>query len=269
MPELTPENKWFPSHHKGEIDPIAQAKLYPYPAPMQDFWMRGGEVFICQDPITADALAGRLPVIAVGSNRAPLQLRRKFTKGDTIPVTTCVLHDCDVVYAAALSYYCAMPATAYPCINTSVNLNIVWLNDQQLSHMHNTEALGIAYDFIRFNDGMVDHGRRQNHAIFQQPVYGYQSRSPMLQRGGKPIAHRLIPAKGRVFAEMEQSEALNMVKNMGGYGDIALDDWLVMMRGDKAKRQHFTGEMAKGGIEIKSAPWEVMDAKASDTAAYT
>lgn len=50
------------------------------------------------------------PVLAVGSNAAPVQLARKFPKmmfpdGVVIPVLRCVLPDFDVVYAPLISSY--------------------------------------------------------------------------------------------------------------------------------------------------------------------
>ena len=68
--DTLPEN-WFPEHVGGEIAPLAQALLYPYPAPAGDFYMRDGLPLEAPHGIDPGALYGRVPVLSVGSNRAP------------------------------------------------------------------------------------------------------------------------------------------------------------------------------------------------------
>lgn len=261
--------KWFPDHIDGIIAPLAQAKLYPYPAPEGDFWMRGGLPELRPDGIHPDELRGRTPVISVGSNRAPLQLRRKFGLTAELPVTACILHDCDITYAATLSFYCASPATACPSPGTSVTLNITWLDPDQLANMHETEALGVAYDFVRLNDGLVDHGDRPDHAVFQQPIYGYQSRSGLLQFSGQPIAHQAIPATGRIFDAMNEAEVLAAINARTCGADqniLPLDHWLDAMREDRQLRLDVMEKLDAYSMPIstRSAPWEVMPIKAKN-----
>ncbi|MCE2516836.1 MAG: hypothetical protein J4F41_03160 [Alphaproteobacteria bacterium] len=275
---MTLDPDWFPEHTGGTICPRAQARLYPYPAPSGDFWMRNGLPELRPDGITADELAGRTAVISVGSNRAPLQLRRKFGLEAELPVTACVLKDCDVVYAATLSYYCAAPATACPSPGTSVTLNITWLDDAQLLHMHDTEALGIAYDFVRLDDGCVDHGRRQGGAVFDQPVYGYQSRSGLYAPDGEPLAHALIPAEGRRFDAVTEDAVLTRIKamagkkmagkKMAGAEDQPLDDWLDAMRADRQLRLQVMARMNEVMMPLPLAPWQVMDVAAANPDEY-
>ena len=55
-------------------------------------------------------------VLSVGSNRAPVQLLRKFGPDSLLPVTLARLHDCDITHAAILGYYAAVPCTAFPSL---------------------------------------------------------------------------------------------------------------------------------------------------------
>ena len=253
--------EWFPHHIEGVITPVAQAKLYPYPAPATDYWMKDGIPFLRPEGISGDELAGRTAVLSVGSNRAPLQLRRKFGNTATLPVTTCKLHDADIVYASTLSFYCASPATACPCPGTVVDLNIAWLDEEQLLIMHETEALGVAYDFIQFNDGVVDHGRVQDHPIFSTPVFGYQSRSPLLNLGGGPVAHEKIPASRRPFMAMSQEDVLSTLKDHVSAQE-QLDQWILKMREDRSYRLEVMAQMTGLAMPCPQGPWRVLDVKA-------
>jgi hypothetical protein len=262
-------SEWFPDHDaNGQITPNGQAKGYPYPAPEGDFWMRDGLPVLCPQGITEDECQNRTPVLSVGSNRAPLQLRRKFGPRATLPVTSAKLHDCDIVYAATMSYYCAVPATAFPSPGTVVTLNIAWLDDDQLDHMHATEALGVAYDFVRLDEGLIDHGNRQDAPVFNQPVYGYQSRSPMMALDHAPVAHAMILAEGRRFRAMDQGEMLDYVKSRTGYDHMMLDDWLEHLRQDKTNRLKIMDMLAADGIALGEVPWQVVTAKAKDIDRY-
>ncbi len=256
-------SKWFPDHINGEITPLAQAKGYPYPAPNVDFWMRDGLPELRPDGIRGVELEGRTPVISVGSNRAPLQLRRKFGPQALLPVTTCRLLDCDIVFAATLSFYCASPATACPSPGTVVDLNIAWLDDAQLLRMHETEALGIAYDFVQLADGMVDHGvGRDGNPVFDLPVYGYQSRSPLLDLGLGVVAHAPIPSQGRVFVGMVQRDVLLAIKTHVD-APASLDDWILQMRANRDYRLSVMDAMEALATDCPDAPWVKMDVKAT------
>lgn len=260
--------EWFPEHTGGVIDPAAQAKLYPYPAPSGDFWMRGGLPELRPDGIAPHELSGRTPVISVGSNRAPLQLRRKFGVDAELPVTACMLQDCDVVYAATLSFYCASPATACPSKGSSVTLNITWLDDDQLLHMHETEALGVAYDFVQLDDGLVDHGPRGDDAVFGQAVFSYQSRSGLLCFDDAPIAHKAIPPERRKFKAMTEVEVLAEIKNRTGHSTLSLDDWLDQMRDDRGMRLQVMDRLSAFSMPMPKAPWSVQNAVASNPDDY-
>ncbi|MBU0725792.1 MAG: hypothetical protein KJ904_15910 [Alphaproteobacteria bacterium] len=119
-------------------DPIARALDYPYEAPGGSYLFRDGR---------AEALpggyefAGRVPVIAHGSNRAPAQLFRKFGAVGEIPVTAIWLDGYDVVFAAQFARYGAIPATLWPVPGVRARLHLTWLDDSQLRVMHVSEGV--------------------------------------------------------------------------------------------------------------------------------
>ncbi|XDZ65098.1 hypothetical protein AB8880_09190 [Alphaproteobacteria bacterium LSUCC0684] len=262
-------DQWFPDHIDGTIAPLSQAKLYPYPAPEGDFFMREGLPRLAAEGITADHLNGRIPVLSVGSNRAPLQLRRKFGTDALIPVTACILKDCDIVFAAAISYYGAVPATACPSPGTRVRLNVAWLDPVQLRHMHDTEALGIAYDFICLDPGQVDHGPRADgdDPVFAAPVYGYQSRAGLIDGKHGPVAHADIPATGRRFEDMNEAAMLAEVMKRNSGGDD-LDAWIMRMREERPAREEVARTLAESSISMPEGPWQQVPATAENAQTY-
>ncbi len=256
MAALDPE--WFPEHdNDGKINPLARALLYPYPAPTGDFYMQDGLLFLVPEGIRADKLRGRKPVLGVGSNRAPLQLRLKFDK-DFVPVTAATLHDADVVFAAHLSSYCAVAATAVASPGTQVMLNIAWLNKDQFKVMDESEGLGRAYDRICYNKGMVTHGCHpdDDDEVFNQSIYGYEARKGVLGIDGKAVAHIDIRAEGRHLPEMDQTmmfEKLRPLLNDGDMpGDMPLEQWITHMLG--CKRQRIACADALEAMVLKSTP---------------
>ena len=78
-------------------DPVISRALdYPYSSPAYDFVLKKGSVARLQDK---SSLAGRIPVLAIGSNRSPEQLLRKFSERDILPVTCIQLcGEYDVAY---------------------------------------------------------------------------------------------------------------------------------------------------------------------------
>ena len=98
----------------------------------------------------------RRPVLAVGSNASPSQLRRKFPSGlgfeEPIPVLRVAVHGLDTVYAAKVAGYGVIPATPYPAPDVTADLHVTFLTDRQLDRMNETEAIGHAYDLVELPD---------------------------------------------------------------------------------------------------------------------
>ena len=70
-----------------------------------------------------------------------------------------------MIYASIISYYGAIPATLWPKQGSEIKLSIIWLNNAQLKIMHDTEAVGKAYDFVEFEDGLIDRSSLFNLAF--------------------------------------------------------------------------------------------------------
>src|SRR3546814_11083724 len=88
-------------------------------------------------------MAGRVPVIAHGSNRAPEQLHRKFGHlagaASAIPVTRTWPGDHDVVYSAHVPRYGSLSATLHRAPGTRVQVYVTWLTHTQPPPMPETE----------------------------------------------------------------------------------------------------------------------------------
>jgi len=127
-------------------DALARAFEYPYDVAPTSFMFRigdNGQPETHPLPSSFSPKPGAVPVLAVGSNRAPLQLARKyadFPPGTEIPLQIGMLGDHDVVFLAAFSGYGAMPAALVPSIGVRVSVHLMWLTAPELERMHATEG---------------------------------------------------------------------------------------------------------------------------------
>ncbi len=216
----------------SEIDRSAaldRAFGYPYAAPTHDYIFRSGTI----EPLQDDApLDGRTPVLAIGSNRAPEQLTRKFGTGSDaiIPVTWTTVADHDVVYSAHIAGYGSLPATIHRSPGTRVQAAVTWLTTAQVDRMHETERVGFAYDFFPLDVDIVLNrtGRR-----IEEPVGCYVSLGGALALDGEPVALAEVPAEGRNFQELGQREKLGVVHARFGAGG-SLEEWVIDHLGDRA-----------------------------------
>ena len=99
-------------------------------------------------------LGNRTPVLAYGANAAPERLRRKFAPVNqtVFPVLNARLHDFDVVHAAHISSYGAVPATIEHSPGTACDIAITWLDERELARMHETEFRRHTYLFGQLNN---------------------------------------------------------------------------------------------------------------------
>ena len=190
---------------------IGRATDYPYLAPDGGFVLENAALRRLAEG-DVDLIAGRTPVLSVGSNRAPVQLLRKFGRGATVPVTPAILKDCDVVHVATLSGYGAVPCTPQRSPGTRVTLNVAWLDRVQLKAMHKSEGIGYAYDYMRLDAGAVEHlpmSEAGGDIVGSNTdVFGYVSRKGWLKfAGDRPSALERLCAEGRVFEARGQHQA--------------------------------------------------------------
>ena len=269
----------FPDQDRylGPQTEAERAADYPYHAPEGGYVLDHGAVRQLDDPAL---LAGRTAVLSVGSNRAPVQLRRKFGDAALVPVTPAILHDCDIVHAATISYYGAVSCTAHPSVGTDVMLNVAWLDPDQLQIMHRTEALGIAYDYVRLFAGVVTHlpvvEAGGEIVAAAEPVFGYSARSGVLDVGGGwPAGLSRIPARNRKFQTLSQDSAAGIVhavagetEGSGGKVTLAtLPEFIETVVADKVWRQEINSHLQSRAIHAEG-PWQLQAVTADDVGAF-
>ncbi len=185
----------------SELDPVTRALTYPYPAPPYDYVFRAG---IAQHvtALTPRDRDGRVPVLAIGSNRAPEQLRRKYADmpDAELAVERIRLDGFDVVYSAHLSGYGAIAATILAIPETSVEISITWIAPGLMNRMHATEGIGTFYDYVELTglSAQTLAGDRVSRA------FGYVCRLGALNLGGTPRALSAIAASGRRIPALDQ-----------------------------------------------------------------
>ena len=202
---------------------VRRALDYPYEIP------RCSYVF---DPKTGDAQPlpaplpdvvwgdDRTPVLAVGSNAAPEQLARKFgdRTEDLGPVFVVLsrIRDRDVVYAARLSSYGAVPAMLVESPGTSVDLHITFLTPRQRELMDRSEGPGYVLHAIPAD--LVDAG-----TPLRDELVTYAAVAGPLRVDDAPIALAAVQARARRFREWDQAGVLEHVADRCG---LAMPIWL-------------------------------------------
>ena len=137
------KNSLFKKNYFPEYSIYEKAIKYPYDAPKGPFTIKNGKLLKGIHISTKS----RIPIISVGSNRSPYQLKNKFGINEDICATPITLYNSDIVYAASISNYGSIPATQWPVCGVKCKLNLLWLNEKQINKMHLSEGIGIAYDF--------------------------------------------------------------------------------------------------------------------------
>lgn len=189
------------SDRRARLD---RARLYPYEIPDGSYVWRGGAV----TPFDSGARAGRLPVLAVGSNQSPQQLTRKFGDHGEIPVQRARLADFDIFYSAHITAYGSVPAMLQRAPGTTVTLSVTWLDDRQLETMHATELSAAKYEFavIEGIDLALDCGVRAASVHLYAGVNGH------LMHDGDAVGLAAVPAEGRRPKALTTAEVLEVVR---------------------------------------------------------
>ena len=229
-----------------------RAIKYPYFAPDYSFSFYKGK-FVKG---ISHELTNRIPVLSVGSNRSPYQLKRKFSLNQDICVTPAVLIDSDIVYAASLSAYGSMPATQWPSKGTKVELNVLWLTEEQLNIMHLTEALGIAYDFVKLKSGSV----KIKNFNFEKQIYGYVAISGVFPFDDcQPKRLSAINAKNIRLQSLSEYEVLIYLNKKLGFKDKDLSSWIEMVVKDRSYRLRLHKRMKSVSIKPQNPNWEIVN----------
>ncbi len=221
---------------------IAHAKSYPFPRHEFCYVYADGET--ARLPFGPCDVAGRIPVLAAGSNQSHEQLHRKFghVAGCTIPVWRGRLHDFDVVYAAKLTGYGSVPATFQYSPGTSVVVFVQWLTSDQLARMHETEA-GYDYDRLAGIQVTLDRGGAVTEA------HAYTSATGCLAHEGAPVALAEIAAENRRFREAAQPDMLALVRDRLA-PCAALDEFIGHHLEDAELRRARSARLARDSLPI-------------------
>ena len=246
---------------------VAIAKRYPFPRPGYSFLYVDGEAWrlnalgdaledaeVEVDGQTVQAgpllrrrglaapapLSQRTPVLAYGANAAPERLQRKFAPiGPAVfPVLQARLHGFDVVHAAHISSYGAVPATIAPSPGTVCDIAITCLDARELARMHETEFRRHTYLFGPLRNIRLEPDLLPPMDTASTYVGGYGHIAPE----GAPLALAAIRAEGRRFRTCSQTEALQAIQAMLG-APGPLDDFILEAVDGEAVRQERTARL--------------------------
>ncbi len=216
----------------GEELGLPRAADYPYAPPLERF------VFSVDGDPPAFAVAGRTPVLALGSNGAPAQLRRKFAgQAGHIPVSRAVLLDHVVVYSAHFSRYGALPATLHRHAGAVAFVSVTWLDPDQLARMHQTEAIGVNYDYVEFTDLQLEHD--EDDLAAPALVGAYVSRAGAMLHRGSPIRLAEVATSGCPWPALMQPAVLRFAHRRVA-PELALDVFLTRLVQDEPFRRACT-----------------------------
>ena len=159
-------------------------------------------------------LSRRTSVLAYGANAAPERLRRKFDPfGPAVfPVLQARLHDFDVVHAAHISSYGAVPATIEYSPGTVCEVAITCLDERELARMHETEFRRHTYLFGLLSNVTLEPDLLPVMDRVSSYVGGFGHIAPQ----GEALALAAIQAERRRFRTCSQTEALETVQSMLG-----------------------------------------------------
>ena len=222
-------------------DPVDIAKRYPFPRPGYSFLYVDGDALpllaldealeeaeievdgccvpagaiLRQRGIASPApISRRTPVLAYGANAAPERLRRKFEPigRASFPVLQAKLYEFDVVHAAHISSYGAIPATIEHSPGTVCDIAVTYLDERDLARMHETEFRRHTYLF-----GLLSNIRLEPDLLpAKDAVSSYVGGFGHIAPEGEALALAAIRAEGRRFRACSQSEALRTIQSMLG-----------------------------------------------------
>lgn len=208
--------------------PTQHAKAYPFFIPDTSYVLdqNGWRPFSGSAPV--EKLHG---VIASGSNASPDRLEAKFEGHaelltSPIYVLRAKLHGFESVYSAHFTSYGSIPATLAPAAGSITDVFVTWLDDAQLERMHETENVGVNYDYAHLPDIklVMETGTVENAAS------AYLSKRGILRQNGHPISLRT----------MCQEQVLAYAKSIVAPHIEGLDDFILALIDDKEVREKFT-----------------------------
>lgn len=224
---------------------LHRAREYPYAAPAHSY-IYTADGIRAFDPA---ACAGRTPVLAVGSNRAPERLYQKFghAAAHTIPVQRARLDHFDVVYAAHIAGYGAVPAMLQSSPGTRVEIWVTWLDDAQLGIMHETEIGTAHYRYARLPGVRL----QMADGTLARTAYAYVSQRGHMLHEGRALALAAVPAERRRFPAASTAEALEIVRHRMGATDHDPDGFVARLVRDPDYRARVTETLSATAVAFQ------------------
>ncbi|MFK7963959.1 MAG: hypothetical protein AB8C46_08335 [Burkholderiaceae bacterium] len=230
----------------GNVDRpgVARALAYPYGRPPRSFLFSAGEATeLTVETMSAFSRQERqalTPVLAVGSNASPEQLRRKYGQAADvrIPVTLGWLSGADIAYCAYMTGYGSVPATLFQSAGVRVPLGITWLPPHELSRMHGTEAVGTHTDFgaVRLDRLALSASLALPDAECPHEVFTYCSRLGLVAINDEPVGLAELGATGRTGLALTQQQLQRRVRRWSEAQHLAFAQ---VASGEAGKRPDF------------------------------
>jgi hypothetical protein len=199
---------------------LERAVGYPWARPQGSYELRGDEVRLLsalgegerEELIERHRAAGRVPLLAIGSNAAPGVLELKFAHFDqaedrTVLALTGWLRDFDVGPAATVALYGSMPATVFPSAGTEVAATVLWVTPAQFTQLTWSE---VTYWLGRLRTPFAV----EEAAVAFDDVLVFVSRFGCFSPDGDPVALAAVPARGRSALALTQEELLGVAASL-------------------------------------------------------
>ncbi len=252
---------------------VAHAKRYPFTLLEHSFLFLNGAVFPLEAFHSEHALEGVVfdgkekksirammaangvnqallaapltPVIAAGSNASPERLTNKYGAQPfdvAIPALRVTLHDLVPVYSAHLAAYGSVPATLQYCPGARAKMFVTWLNQSALARLHETEALGLNYDFAWLEAARFE----SEHGVSMTGASSYVSRRGCFAPDAQPIRLSMFPVSDCALSVLSQVEMLQLVHARFGHTGT-LEQFVQETIADQGLRLRRTSLMAEFG----------------------
>lgn len=229
---------------ESETETLRRAFDYPYDVAPRGFVFRtteDGSFETRELPPTFRPSADAVPVLAIGSNRAPQQLARKyadFPPGTEIPLAVGRLADHDIVFLASFARYGALPAALMTAPGVAVSVHMMWLTPQQLERMHATEGPH-NYRYEEREDLSVE---LEGLPTPEGAVGLYAPRIRPLSENGRPLPLAAIQAMGRSAPAMLERDALDVARRRLA-PDLSLEAFVLRAVQDDRQRQEWSAAL--------------------------
>ncbi|MDQ3741436.1 MAG: hypothetical protein M3389_10900, partial [Actinomycetota bacterium] len=193
---------------------------YPWYRPARSYLLRDGEHRLLHELAPEERAAvverhvgegsGRAPLLAFGSNAAPRNLAIKLAHHEDaadreVLVLAGELHELDVVAAASVAIYGAMPATLAASPGTAVRAAVLLVTAKQLTTL--------TWGEIPYRLGRLDGAPFTVEGGFEglrlDAPLAYVSRWGAFAPDGEAVALAAVPATGRRLAAATQRELID------------------------------------------------------------